>query len=166
MIVVSDSTPLITLMKAMQLDLLHKLFGEIAIPQAVFSELTSNSSFRDEADLIRNSDYIRVVQVSHPDHVDILCRAAGLDRGESEAIVFADESKADLLLMDEAKGRQVARNMNIPILGSIGILIRAFQAGHLSEQELASSVDRIRHANRHISERLLQQALDIAHGGL
>ena len=55
MIVVSDSTPMITLMKAMHLDILHNLFGEVEIPEAVFEELTTNIEFKDEADLIRNS---------------------------------------------------------------------------------------------------------------
>ena len=41
MIVVSDSTPLITLMKANQLNLLEKLFGEVLIPEAVFHEVTA-----------------------------------------------------------------------------------------------------------------------------
>ena len=45
MIVVSDSTPLITLMKAGQLDVLCKLFGDVLIPQAVYSELTRNENF-------------------------------------------------------------------------------------------------------------------------
>ena len=45
MIVVSDTTPLITLMKADRLAILHKLFGEILIPEAVFSELTTKCEF-------------------------------------------------------------------------------------------------------------------------
>ena len=49
MIVVSDSTPMITLMKAMHLDILHNLFGEVEIPEAVFEELTTNIEFKDEA---------------------------------------------------------------------------------------------------------------------
>ena len=44
MIVVSDTTPLITLMKAGKLDILHTMFGEILIPNAVFEELTGNTS--------------------------------------------------------------------------------------------------------------------------
>ena len=35
MIVISDTTPLITLMQAAKLNLLHELFGEIIIPEAV-----------------------------------------------------------------------------------------------------------------------------------
>ena len=44
MIVVSDTTPLISLLKIGRLDLLKKLFGEIFIPQAVFNELTVDES--------------------------------------------------------------------------------------------------------------------------
>ncbi len=47
MIVVSDTTPLIALMKASQLELLQKLFGKILIPKAVYDELTSNATFQD-----------------------------------------------------------------------------------------------------------------------
>ena len=55
MIVVSDSTPLITLMKAARIDLLHDLFGEIVIPEAVYQELTVNSKFPNEAKTIQES---------------------------------------------------------------------------------------------------------------
>ena len=49
MIVVSDSTPLISLMKVSQLDILQKLFGDVLIPEAVFSELTSNDALESHA---------------------------------------------------------------------------------------------------------------------
>ena len=45
-----------------------------------------------------------------------------MTRGTSEAIVFTDELKADLLLMDEAKGRNVSVQMGFRIMGIIGIL--------------------------------------------
>ena len=45
MIVVSDTTPLISLLKIDRLDLLEKLFGTVYIPQGVFSELTGNPSY-------------------------------------------------------------------------------------------------------------------------
>ena len=164
MIVVSDTTPLITLMKAAKLDLLHDLFGEVLIPEAVYDEVTQNKTFKDEADLITNSSFIQKVVVKNHDHVLLLQRATGLDLGESEAIVYADEVKAELLLMDEAIGRKVATNMNLTITGSIGILLRAFKTGLMSAKETERALNAIKEAGRHISEKLIHDALEIIYG--
>ena len=161
MIVVSDSTPLITLMKAKLLSVLHDLFGEVLIPEAVFSEVTKNKTFCDEADLLKNSDFIKVVKVRDENQVLFLQRATGLDLGESEAIIYADENKADLLLIDESAGRRVAQNMKLPITGSIGILIRAVQSGVITVTEAENAFDRIKQSNRHISKNLLDKAIEI-----
>ena len=58
MIVVSDTTPLISLLKADALSLLESLFGEVLIPDAVYMELTSNPDFADEAGIINHSSFI------------------------------------------------------------------------------------------------------------
>lgn len=105
MIVVSDTTPLISLLKIERLDLLEKLFGEVMIPQAVYDELTVDERFKLEAIQIRQKDFIKVKTINNSESASILKRATGLDQGESEAIVLTDELKADILLMDEAKGR-------------------------------------------------------------
>ena len=139
MIVVSDSTPLITLMKAAQLDVLRKLFGEIIIPDAVYQELTTNPNFSDEAEQITNSTFIRVVSVMDKRTVSVLQRVTGLDLGESEAIIYADENHADLILMDEVSGRRVATDMGLKIMGSIGVLIAAYREGYLNEEEAVES---------------------------
>ena len=133
-IVVSDSTPLISLMKAELLDILAGLFGEVLIPEAVFQEVTANEEFQDEADQIKKSSFIRVVKVENTDRVSFLRRVTGLDLGESEAIIYADEAKADLLLMDEVAGRKVAKNMSLPMIGTVGIIVRAFKVGHTKSQ--------------------------------
>ena len=96
MIVVSDTTPLISLLKIDHIDLLQKLFGQVLIPQAVFDELTADERFKLEADQIRRKQFIKVKAVKNPESSSILKRATGLDQGESEAIILTDEQNADV----------------------------------------------------------------------
>ena len=163
MIVISDSTPIITLMKANRLEILNKLFGDVFVPNAVFHELTDNERFTEEAALIRHSNFIKIVNVNNEEAVSLLQKIAGLDRGESEAIIYAEENRADLLLMDEAAGRNAARKIGLEIMGSIGVLVNAFRVGILSASEIEEAFYRIKKSNRHISERIIQDALDIVH---
>ena len=96
--------------------------------------------------------------------VSFLRRVTGLDLGESEAIIYTDETKADLLLIDETAGRKVAQNMKLPITGSVGILIRAKQSGIITEDEADKIFQKLRSTNLHISEKLINSALRIIHG--
>ena len=159
MIVVSDTTPLISLMKASRLELLAPLFHEVLIPEAVFSELTANPRFQAEADQIRKAPYIKVVTVSEQKAVDVLRRSSGLDLGESEAIVFADDQKADVLLMDEAKGRKVAKAMGLYIMGTVGVLLFAFEKNVLTDSEVKEALEQLQQADRRIGDELIQYAL-------
>ena len=139
MIVISDTTPIISLLKIGRLDLLERLFGEVLIPDAVYAELTADKRFAEEAREVSDAPYIRTVPVSNPGAVRILKMATGLDQGESEAIVLTDELKADLLLMDEAKGRTISGQMGIAIMGTIGLLISAYEDRLLTSDEVIFS---------------------------
>ena len=101
MIIISDTTPLISLLKIGRLELLKHLFGEIQIPYSVYRELTLNDKFKQEAIEILQSEFIQKVDVRDKKSVVLLRRATGLDEGESEAIILSDEMKADILLMDD-----------------------------------------------------------------
>lgn len=159
MIVVSDTTPLISLLKINRINLLERLFGEVMIPQAVFNELTVDDRFLLEAEQIRQQKFIVVKAINNPESVSILKRATGLDQGESEAIVMTDELKADLLLMDEAKGRNVSAQMGIKFMGTIGILMAAYDEQELTASEVKECVDGLQRAGRHIGQRHYQMLL-------
>ena len=160
MIVVSDTTPLISLLKIDRIGLLEKLFGQVLIPQAVFDELTSDERFKFEADQIRRKQFIKVKAVKNPESASILKRATGLDQGESEAIILTDEQNADVLLMDEAKGRAVSFQMGFKIMGTIGILIAAYEENELTGDEVRKCVEGLQKAGRHIGQKYYQMLLD------
>ena len=155
MIVVSDTTPLISLLKINRLELLERLFGDVMIPTAVFDELTVDKRFRTEADQIRQNK-----PVNNQESASVLKRATGLDQGESEAIVLTDELEADLLLMDEAKGRSVSAQMGLKIMGTIGILMAAYEEDELTSDEVRACINGLQRAGRHIGQRHYQMLLD------
>lgn len=160
MIVVSDTTPLISLLKIDRVDLLERLFGQVLIPQAVFDELTIDERFNLEADQIKRKQFILVKAVQNLESASILKRATGLDQGESEAIVLTDELNADLLLMDEAKGRAVSSQMGFKVMGTIGVLMAAYEEKELTADEVRQCVDGLQRAGRHISQKHYQMLLD------
>ena len=160
MIVVSDTTPLISLLKIKRIGLLEKLFGEVVIPQAVFTELTVDIRFAEEAEVIKNEKFISVKEVSNMASVNILKRATGLDQGESEAIILSDEIQADILLMDEAKGRKISDQMGIHIMETIGILMVAYEDDILTADEVKKCIDGLQNAGRHIGHKHYQMLLD------
>ena len=160
MIVVSDTTPLISLLKIDRIDLLEKLFGQVLIPQAVFEELTADERFKLEADQISSKQFIIVKAVQNLESASILKRATGLDQGESEAIVLTDELNADVLLMDEAKGRAVSSQMGLKIMGTIGILMVAYEEKELSSDDVKWCIEVLQNAGRHISQKYYQMLID------
>ena len=160
MIVVSDTTPLISLLKAKRLDVLEKLFGEVRIPAAVFGELTVNPRSAAEAEAICSCPFITVTPVSNSSSVDRVSCEDGLDLGESVAIVLTKELAADLLLMDEARGRDVARSMGIRVTGTVGILLNAYEREILGKQDVTDCIEKLRDSNRFIGERYIKLLLE------
>ena len=104
MIVISDTTPIISLLKANQLELLQKLYRSVLIPRAVYRELIENPRYKNEAEIVKIMDFLKTMEIENVKSVNILRAVTGLDAGESEALIMYDEQKAELLLMDERKG--------------------------------------------------------------
>ncbi len=159
MIVISDTTPVISLLKAGHLEVLQILFGIVIIPEAVFRELTDNTTFQSEAVQVKECPFIRVEQVKDQKSVNIFRRVTGLDAGESESIVMAEEKQADLLLMDERKGRRVANQMGLTITGTIGILLHAFDERILTDTEVENCLKKMNECGIRLNTSLQDKVL-------
>lgn len=165
MIIISDTTPIISLLKAEHLELLQYLFGEVIIPEAVYEELVENRMFRLEAEKIKRCPFIKVSRVNDLKSVNIFRRVTGLDAGESEAIVMAEEMQADLLLIDERKGRRVAKQMGLAITGTMGILIQAYDEELLSESAVETCLSVMKKCGIRIGDSLLETIRNHINGG-
>lgn len=82
-------------------------------------------------------------------------KTTSLDRGESEAIVLFGELKAELMLMDERRGREVAIKLEIPLSGTLGVLIEAFDKGIISREQAEQYLNEFQKQNRRFSRKIM-----------
>jgi uncharacterized protein len=122
MIIVADTSPPLHLGRIGRLALLPAVVGRVTVPHTVWSELLQPGTRSDLARAIETADWIDVVD--DPVHQDL-----DLDRGETAAILLAERVGADALLIDERRGRAVARSRGISVLGTLGIVAFARRLG-------------------------------------
>jgi uncharacterized protein len=132
MLVVSDTSPITSLLQVGQGDLLSTLFGRVLIPPAVKDEL-----LRFHPSL---PGYLQVVAIQDKPAAEELSH--DLDRGEAEAIVLAEECHAEYLLIDERLGRSIAEARGLRIVGLLGVLLMAKKSGRIpSVKQLISLLE-------------------------
>lgn len=157
MIIVSDTTPLSELAKVEQLHLLHELFGLVIIPQEVYAELTTGN--HPAAQLVPILDWLEIRSLADNQQSKVFQLDFNLDLGESAAIALAEELNADQLLIDERAARRVAISRQLPIIGTVGILVLAKQRGLLECVKVV--LDALIANGMRISDRLYNQALTL-----
>lgn len=127
--VVSNTTPIISLLKIDKLIVLKNLYGEIFIPHEVFNELEAGKNKEYYTDLSKIA-WIKVVKIKDEKSLSYFL---DLDKGEAETIILATELGADLTILDETLGRYHAKHAKLKITGTLGILLKAKKSGYITE---------------------------------
>jgi predicted nucleic acid-binding protein len=148
--VVSDTTALIIFAKSDTLFLLSNLFEEIYIPQTVYDELV----FKDDIVKFRigKFDKISLKKVSNFKILKEI-KKLNIDDGEIEAITLALELNLKLII-DERKGRKMAMNQGLKIVGVLGILIENYRQNFISFDDLHYCFELVKKNGLRISEEL------------
>jgi len=129
MIVISDSSPLISLAVIEKLDMLGKLYEEIYVPIAVSEEVVrADKPFARKLKLFLNG---RTKSVKNKMAVEIL--SGDIGAGEAEAIVLALEQQPAVVLIDDLKARRFAKMNGLNVIGTMGILLKAKKVGLIKE---------------------------------
>lgn len=152
--IVSDTTTLIILGKLERYDLLENLFSKIYIPQEVMREIDIKSDGVYEE--IEKNSLFETKEISDMALFTLLDGI--LDKGESEAIVLAKELGL-ILLIEEKKGRGIAKNMGLDIIGLLGVLILNVKKSLISNKEALVILEEIKELKFRVSAKLEENFL-------
>jgi predicted nucleic acid-binding protein len=124
MLAVSNTSPISNLAIIGRLEFLRRRYGIVHIPSAVKDELGALThplgSQRIQAALSECWLVVKPLEASVSQTLPF-----PLDRGETEAILLACQLNADVLLIDEKRGREAARHRGLVVAGVLGELIHA-----------------------------------------
>ena len=133
--IISNTGPLVALAVIDRLDVLNLLFDEVIVPEAVHGELLAGGMNHAGTAAYQQAQWIKVSKLANA--LDPLL-ASVLDKGEASVIQLARESGIAHVLIDERKGRQIAREVyQLQVVGSARILVEAKRRGHLANVEEA-----------------------------
>jgi predicted nucleic acid-binding protein len=122
MLVIADTGPIISFSVIDKLDLLEKIFGQVVIPEAVWSELEQYIAKLSIPKALEYRNHVVAVAKRVPFE-------AKFGDGETEAIQLFREINADFLLVEDKKAREFAETHSISCIGTPGILELAKRKG-------------------------------------
>ena len=118
---VANASPIIALAKCGYLDLFSKLSGEILVPQPVVDEIVAGPSVDPARRLVEAGWGCRATaRFVGPELLEW-----GLGPGETSVLALAQERTPAIAVLDDAAARTCAKVIGVPVIGSLGIIVRA-----------------------------------------
>ncbi len=123
MIVVSDTSPICYLLLINQIDILQILYDSITIPQTVADELSASESLPVVKNWIAQPpNWLQIQPIQTAQGIEL----GKLDPGEREAILLAEELKADLVVLDDKAARRITLESGLRIIGLLGMVMEQY----------------------------------------
>ena len=148
--VICNASPLIILPRANLLDILPQQFSPVSLPGSVVEEIPVGPADDPMRKQLHALAWLHVVTLE-PGPTPSAYRQLG--RGESEVIEYARLHPPTVAMLDDLKARLVAHALNIPIIGTLGLVARASQQAGVPFFD--DAVERLREAGLYLDEFLL-----------
>lgn len=149
-----NASPLIFLSRAKLLDLLQLISSEIIVPEMVAMEIGRRGPSDVTALAISSTAWLVVAQTPPvPAHI----QAWGLGQGESSVLAWAHAHPGTEAIMDDLAARRCAAAFNIPVRGTLGLVLIAKQRGHIPAARPVFI--HLRNGGMYLSNRVMNQAL-------
>ena len=137
-VIVADSSTLITLLDTHHFNLLFKLFDKMIIADAVYREITHQNQHQLVIDRYIQLDQISLLPLEYDEFYEMLIKR--LDPGESESIVLAKRNSLPLMI-DEKKGRAIAKSLGIGIVGLIGVILKLLDVDAITKSKAIEIIE-------------------------
>ncbi|MEN8220082.1 MAG: DUF3368 domain-containing protein [Pseudomonadota bacterium] len=124
---VFDASPLIVLGKADLLSTISPLAENWIIPESVVKEVSRKGDI--ELLLSKLSDNSKVERQTIA--IEPLVANWNLGNGESEVITLAVKNSEYGVILDDLPARKCAKILNLPLIGSLGLVVKAKKEGLL-----------------------------------
>jgi predicted nucleic acid-binding protein len=151
---VVNASPLIYLSHADLLPLLQSAGSPIRIPSAVRAEIQRRGPGDPAVRAIEAASWLEQVE---PPEISQQVEAWGLGPGETSVLSWALSSSGCLAILDDLAGRRCAQFLGIPLMGTLGLVLRAKRIGQISAARPV--VEKLREAGMYLSDRILEPAL-------
>ena len=108
--IISDTSCFIILTNIGELDLLHKVYGQIVTTIDIANEFGEPLP-----------DWVEIISVK--DQLKQQLLEMQIDKGESSAIALALEISDSTLIIDDYKARKIAEQLKLSYTGTLGVII-------------------------------------------
>lgn len=152
-VAVADAGPLIHLAEIDALAL-FSAFEELYVPETVYDELQSGGVPSG----MKSLPYERV-----PSEVSAATDTE-LDAGETAALAVALEREA-ILLTDDLEARDAAKDANVEVHGSLGVIALAYSTGRLEKTDAMNQMRALqRETSLFITDAVVERGIDMLGG--
>lgn len=151
---VVNSSPLIFLSRGGHLNLLRSVASHILVPNAVISELMARGGSDVTVESINRAEWIRQM---HAIPISANIQSWGLGMGESSVIELARSEPESVAVIDDLAGRHCAAALDIPVVGTLGVVLSAKRKGVLNAARPV--LEDLLRGGMYLSRSILDEAL-------
>ena len=142
--IISDTSCFIILTNIGELELLHKVYGQIITTPEIAHEFGEPLPA-----------WVEIAEVKDKYRQNIL--ELQIDKGESSAIALALETTDSTVILDDYKARKIAERLGITLTGTIGVIIKAKLNGTIPS--VKPLLEKIKQTDFRLSAEIETQAL-------
>jgi len=153
--IICNTGPIIALAGINKLDILKNSYESVIIPEPVHLEILAGGKSFPGIQEYKDATWLDIRKLNHNPE-PLLAKL--LDEGEASVIHLAWESGIQKILMDERKGRRIARDIyGLLVTGTIRLLADAKKAGLINS--LGDVLHDIRSSGYWIHDKIIQAAV-------